>query len=98
MRILVRGLVVAGLLSVGACTSGLGSWRNAPPDQRYCWTLSELYRRYVGNPITETSSIRRNDAEAQRALAQCQQRNPGPAIPVLERKLLDAGFTLPPRE
>jgi hypothetical protein len=92
----VRVLAAAVLLAAGACSSP--SWRNASADQRYCWALGELYQRYVGNPITETSSIRRNDAEAQRALAQCQQRNPGPAIPVLERKLLDAGFTLPPRE
>jgi hypothetical protein len=94
MRALFRGLVAAALLSAGACAP-------APipsADQRYCWALSELYQRYVGNPITETGSIRRNDADAQRALAQCQQRNPGPAIPVLERKLLDAGFTLPPRD
>lgn len=98
MRMLVRGLVVVVLLAAGACTSGLGSWHNAPSDLRYCWALSELYQRYVGNPVTETSSIRRNDADAQRALSQCQQRNPAPAIPVLERKLLDAGFTLPPRD
>ena len=31
------------------------------------------------------------------ALAKCKAGDPAAAIPILERKLTDAGFTLPPR-
>jgi hypothetical protein len=31
------------------------------------------------------------------AIAQCQEGNPGPAIPVLEKLLRDNGFTVPTR-
>jgi hypothetical protein len=51
--------------------------------------------RYVGNPETEPRGIRRTDATADDALAQCRRGNSAGAIPVLERKLRDAGFTLP---
>ena len=67
-------------------------------DVRYCQALSELYMRYIGNPETEPRKIRRNDAVADKALAQCRQGDAAAAIPVLERKLTDNGFALPKRE
>ncbi|HSI00372.1 MAG TPA: hypothetical protein VLA02_07195 [Reyranella sp.] len=96
MHTLLRGLVVVAVLFTA---SGAGAQsRSVPADLRYCWALSELYQRYVGNPVTETSSIRRNDAAAEAALAHCRQGNAAAAIPVLERKLLDNRFTLPARQ
>jgi len=70
----------------------------AAADGRYCRALSQLYMRYVGNPETEPRSIRRNDAVADHALAQCRQGNAAAAIPVLERKLTDNRIVLPQRE
>jgi hypothetical protein len=72
--------------------------RGSSSELRYCAALSQLYMRYVGNPETEPRNIRRNDATADEALAQCRQGNAAAAIPVLERKLTDNRFTLPPRE
>ena len=95
MHTFVRVVVVA--LSFTA-TGVAAQSRSVPADLRYCWALSDLYQRYVGNPVTETSSLRRNDAGAEAALAQCRQGNAAAAIPVLERKLLDNRFTLPPRQ
>ena len=59
------------------------------PEQRYCEALSDLYMRYVGNPETEPRNVRRNDADAEAALAQCRHGEPVVSIPVLERKLVD---------
>jgi hypothetical protein len=67
------------------------------PEQRYCEALSDLYMRYVGNPETQPRNIRRNDADAENALAQCRQGDWGASIPVLERKLVDNRITLPRR-
>lgn len=44
----------------------------APADLRYCSALSQLYMRYVGNPETEPRGIRRSDAVAEDATAQCR--------------------------
>ncbi len=74
-----------------------GAQMRSSPEQRYCEALSELYMRYVGKTVTESSSIRRNDADADRALSQCRHGDAIPAIPVLERKLANNGFTLPAR-
>jgi hypothetical protein len=54
--------------------------------------------RYVGNPELRPGSIRRSDVTADTALAQCRAGNAEGAIPVLQRKLVDNGFTLPVRE
>jgi hypothetical protein len=70
----------------------------ASTDLRYCSALSQLYMRYVGNPETEPRGIRRNDATAEHAMAQCRQGNAAAAIPVLERKLGDNRITLPARD
>lgn len=67
-------------------------------DQRYCAALGDLYMRLVGNPVTEPRGIRRNDAAADEALAQCRRGDAAAAIPVLERKLTDNRITLPARE
>jgi hypothetical protein len=69
-------------------------------DLAYCAALSDTYVRYIGHD--ETSSGRalranRGDAEAYVAVAKCRQGDTAAAIPVLERKLTNARFTLPPR-
>jgi hypothetical protein len=59
-------------------------------DAAYCSALSVLYRRYVQN-----SPGRQYDAEAAIAQDDCQKGRTAAAIPVLEKKLLESGFTLP---
>ena len=61
-------------------------------DVAYCAQLSVLYRRYV-----ENSPGRQYDAEAAIALDDCKNGNTAAGIPVLEKKLLEFGFTLPER-
>jgi hypothetical protein len=69
-------------------------------DLAYCSALSDTYVRYIGRD--ETSPVRmgwggRDNAEGYVAVAQCRQGNAAASIPVLERKLTNAKFTLPAR-
>ena len=67
-------------------------------DMEYCARLSELYVRYVGRSETGPRTPVTPDVVGGVALAQCKQEvTVAQAIPVLERKLRDARFTLPPR-
>jgi len=59
-------------------------------DRAYCTELSSLYRRYVQN-----SPGRQYDVDASVALENCRKGNTAAAIPVLEKKLRDSGFSLP---
>ena len=59
-------------------------------DAAYCAQLTLLYRRYV-----ENSPGRQYDADAAIALDDCKNGNPAAGIPVLEKKLVESGFTLP---
>ena len=73
-----------------------GGYPNA--DMQYCARLSELYIRYVGRSETGPRTPVTPDVVGGTALAQCKEEGKvAQAIPVLERKLLDARFTLPPR-
>jgi hypothetical protein len=62
-------------------------------DAAYCAQLSTLYRRYV-----ENSPGRQDDAEAALALDNCKNGNTAAGIPILEKKLLESGFTLPEKK
>jgi hypothetical protein len=60
-------------------------------DEAYCQSLYKEYRiggRMAQVPVGSETAV---------AIAQCQEGNPAPAIPVLEQKLRDNGFTVPPR-
>lgn len=80
-----------------AASSSYAQSRLSSPEQQYCEALSDLYMRYVGNPETQPRNVRRNDAEAEKALAQCRHGDAAMSIPVLERKLVDNRITLPQR-
>ena len=63
-------------------------------DRAYCLELSNLYLRYLaytglGRPFPDVSAIA--------AISDCQAGNTEAAVPVLEKRLLDARFTLPKR-
>lgn len=66
-------------------------------DQRYCAQLSELYIRYIGRSEAGPRTNVTPDVDGGVALAKCREGDPASAIPILERKLRDGGFTLPPR-
>ena len=59
-------------------------------DKAYCAQLSAMYRRYVQNGLGK-----RFDVEASVALDDCSKGNTAAAIPVLEKKLRESGFSLP---
>jgi hypothetical protein len=66
-------------------------------DLRYCAQLSNLYIRYVGRSEAGPSTPVKPDVNGGVALAKCHEGDTAAAIPILERKLLNAGFTLPRR-
>lgn len=66
-------------------------------DLRYCAQLSELYIRYVGRSEHGPSAPVKPDVNGGVALAKCREGDAAASIPILERKLVNAGFTLPPR-
>jgi len=79
------------LLSFSVLALGLPGGADAQSDDAaYCAALSTLYRRYVQN-----SPGRQFDAEAAIAQDDCQKGNTAAAIPILEKKLRESGFTLP---
>lgn len=66
-------------------------------DLRYCAQLSELYVRYVGRSEAGPNVPVTPDVNGEVALAKCHEGDTATAIPILERKLVNAGFTVPPR-
>jgi hypothetical protein len=66
-------------------------------DLQYCARLSDLYIRYVGRSEAGPTAPVRPDVNGGVALAKCKEGDAAVAIPILERKLVNAGFTLPPR-
>lgn len=66
-------------------------------DLRYCAQLSDLYVRYVGRSEHGPNAPVKPDVNGGVALAKCHEGDAAASIPILERKLRNAGFTLPPR-
>jgi hypothetical protein len=94
--LVATGVCLVLTLPAQAQDKPFGGYPNA--DMQYCARLAELYIRYVGRSETGPRTPVTPDAVGGTALAQCKDENKvTQAIPVLERKLLDARFTLPPR-
>ena len=96
-------LIASAWLFAGACTTtGNAPVKPAQPgDLAYCQQLITQYTTYVGS-VGGTLGGNRDggataDLDAKVAIAQCQEGNTGPAIPVLEQKLRDAKVAVPPR-
>jgi hypothetical protein len=100
-------LLIAAIvpLTAGACTAPGGGAQFAttaqPSDAAYCQSLVNLYTDYAGNVGGSLGGDARGgppaDLDASVAIAQCQEGNPGPAIPVLVQKLRDNRIAVPPR-
>ena len=101
--ILLSAAIVS--LTAGACTATNGGAQFAtaarPGDAAYCQSLVNLYTAYtgtVGGSLGgDTTGGEPADLDASVAIAQCQEGNPGPAIPVLQQKLRDSRVAVPPR-
>jgi hypothetical protein len=100
-------LLIAAIMPLiaGACTATDSRATSAtaarPGDAAYCQSLVNLYTTYAGSVGGSLGGDTRGgepaDLDAKVAIAQCQEGNPGPAIPVLEGKLHDNRVAVPPR-
>jgi len=85
-------------IALGLCLSLTAEAHAQAPspasDTAYCAELSALYRRYLGNTGQGKTFP---DVSAAAAIDQCERGNTAEGIPVLEKKLRDARFTLPKR-
>ena len=92
----ISGLMVA-LMAVALPMAARAQQDSRAADLRYCARLSELYIRYVGRSEAGPDAPVKPDVNGGVALAKCHEGDAAAAIPILERKLVNAGFTLPPR-
>lgn len=83
------------LTAVALCLAGGATAQAQSDDAAYCAQLSDLYRRYLGNTAQGHGPF--PDVAAGVAMADCEKGNTAAGIPVLEKKLRDARFTLPRR-
>ena len=81
------------LLTFGLCLCLVLPLPARADDRTYCAQLSDLYRRYLGNVGERVFP----DVTASVAMDDCARGNTAAGIPVLEKKLRDARFTLPKR-
>ena len=63
-------------------------------DLSYCAKLSDIYQRYLGPENSRHIDTTPNVVGGE-AVAKCQEGDAAASIPVLERLLTNAGFTLP---
>jgi hypothetical protein len=78
------------IAGVGIATSS--NAQSKVSDEVYCRSLITVYTDGRSERGFAPESL-----ETSVAIAQCQEGNPGPAIPVLEKLLRDNGFTVPTR-
>lgn len=93
-----KAFVLSILIATVSLPPGAYAQQATPATElRYCAQLSDLYIRYVGRSEFGPSAPVRPDVNGGVALAKCKEGDAAVAIPILERKLVNAGFTLPPR-
>jgi hypothetical protein len=90
-------LLAAGIVSlvVGLGFATSSNAQSPMSDQDYCRLLVDKYMigsdqglKYGRSEVGNATAV---------AIAQCQEGNPGPAIPVLEQKLREADIPVPTR-
>ena len=92
---LLAAAIASLVVGLGFAT-GSNAQTSAPSsmsDQAYCKTLLNDLRdhgwgRVRGLPVGNATAV---------AIAQCEEGQPGPAIPVLEQQMRDRDITLPAR-
>jgi hypothetical protein len=90
---LLAAAIVASIVGLGFATSSNAQSRMS--DQDYCRLLVNKYMigsdqglKYGRSEVGNATAV---------AIAQCQEGNPAPSIPVLEQKLRDADIPVPTR-
>ena len=90
---LVAAAIVSLVVSLGVATSS--NAQSPMSDQDYCRLLVEKYTvgsdrglKYGRSEVGNATAV---------AIAQCEEGQPGPAIPVLEQQMRDRDITLPAR-
>jgi hypothetical protein len=87
---LLAGAILPLVAGMGLATSS--NAQSATNDEAYCVSLVNEYT----HGGTERGFLPES-LDTSVAINQCRDGNPRPAIPVLEQKLRDSGYTLPPR-
>ena len=87
---LLAGAIVPLVAGMSIATSS--NAQSKVSDEAYCRSLINVYTDGRSERGFAPESL-----ETSVAIAQCQEGNPGPAIPVLEKLLRDNGFTVPTR-
>jgi hypothetical protein len=90
---LVAAAIVSLVVGLGVATSS--NAQSPMSDQDYCRLLVDKYtigsdqgQKYGRSEVGNATAV---------AIAQCQEGNPGPAIPVLQQKLREADIPVPTR-
>ena len=88
---LVAAAIVSLVVGLGVATSS--NAQTPMSDQAYCKVLLKELRSHGwgtvrGLPVGNATAV---------AIAQCEEGEPGPAIPVLEQQMRDRDITLPSR-
>jgi hypothetical protein len=90
---LVAAAIVSLVVGLGVTTSS--NAQSPMSDQDYCRLLVDKYMigsneglKYGRSEVGNATAV---------AIAQCQEGNPGPAIPVLQQKLREADIPVPTR-
>jgi hypothetical protein len=86
---LLAGVILPLVAGMGIATSS--NAQSPTNDEAYC---QALINKYTHGGIERGFSPESLDTSV--AINQCRDGNPRPAIPVLEEKLLNNGFSLPP--
>lgn len=85
-------------LAAAATLPAVASAQTVQSDVAYCQALASTYEYYIGRSEFSTDrDVRRGSLDGQVAASQCVPGRTAEAIPVLEQKLRDGKFTLPPR-
>src|SRR3979411_692169 len=87
---LLAAAIVSLVAGLGIATDS--NAQSATNDEAYC---QALVNEYTHGGIERGFAPESLDTSV--AINQCRDGNPGPAIPVLERRLRGNGFTVPPR-
>ena len=81
-------------LLLGLCLLSMASAEARATDMEYCAELSVMYRKYLGQTSSRQTMP---DVTASTAIDACERGNTAVGIPVLEKQLTNARFTLPKR-
>lgn len=78
------------MVTVAATFGSIGYAQDLAKDQAYCHKLLDACTLAGGGSLPQSLDL-------SVAIDQCRSDNPEPAVPVLQRRLRDAGFDVPAR-